>query len=1815
MRTSHHFISGTTRSYCLLLFVIILNMSWKTAHAQSGTSMYDAFPIPINICSATSFSDYQNNAFGGFNDNFGNPNPDVWYTFTFTEYTSFTISLCGSNFDTYLYVLDASGNVVSSNDDYGPLCGDSNASISETFAPGVYFIVAEGSGYNTGDLSVDVYVSGVGGTAAGANVYNAINAGTFGTTGSFFDTRSNADNCLGNDIGQPSNDIYYQFTLTSSSDVTLSHCGSNIDTYMHLIAQSGMVISTNDDGPNLACPGTAAYIKVTLPPGIYYLVSEGSGSGVGDIATSISVSPGAHGSAPVIAYSGIPNFSIGSTISPLSPINTGGAVSSGGQSTTTFAGTGSSGSNNGNTSFATFNNPLNSAVDAAGNVYIADAGNSMIRKINPSGIVSTFAGAGYAGYADGTGTAAVFRHPSFIAIDATGTLFVSDQQNHRIRKISPSGVVSSFVGSGSIGSANGTGTAASFQYPMGMAFDASGNLFVADAYNHKIRKITPSGVVSDFAGSGAAGAANGAGASASFNRPMGLAFDTAGNLYVADRDNAMIRKITPAGVVSTLAGSLPRGYVDGPGNVAKLNTNNLIVDADGNIYVVDQGNNMIRKVSPSGEVSTLAGSLTAGDANGTGSIVLFNSPFGISKGPDDAMYIVENAANRIRKMVLLKAYTIRPALPAGLVFNDTNGTISGTPTVVSPLTTYAITAYNAAGSHTTTIRFAVTANVVCVGASEDQNYIMSYVSREPGLTTAAAIIAASCNPDLVQTSIEYFDGLGRPLQKVQVKGSPGKKDIVLPIAYDAFGRENKKYLPYASTEFNGAYREAGLTEVINYYNVPRAGQASPFNTPFSETRFEALPSNRVLEQGAPGSAWQIATDNTGHTSKMEYGANLANDVKLWTVTSSGATAGFYAANTLYKTTMKDENWIVTDVKAGTIDEYKDFDGRVVLKRIWETDTRCLSTYYVYDNLGNLRYVLPPAVNENTDRLSGAVNSFIESDVEFKNFMYGYHYDGKNRLVEKKFPGKDWEFIIYNTFDQVILTQDWKQRTEGKWLMTKYDALGRVILTGLYNDGRTRPEIQAAVNDLIIVNPNYRWSEEKSGSGEGYTNNVFPQSISYYHSLNYYDDYNFPGNVFGQPDTTLGQMQAPHTKGLLTGSSITVLGTGTMLLTVNYYDVEGRMIQVKAQHYKNNSGDVNNYDEVSNVYSFTDELKESTRRHFNGGVETLYVYNKYQYDHMGRKLSTEQKTANNQLAASGLPLVKLSGNSYNETGQLLSKGQHGTGGSSFLESTGYTYNERGWLKTSASSLFSMELRYQDTGNPHYDRYNGDIAQQLYTNNLSNTFTYTYDKLNRLVVSSAGNGLGEGISYDVMGNIKTLNRDNYGTNDYHISQYSGNQLKQISGFTNGSYTYNENGNLEVDGPNGNTITYNYLNLPMQVMGNQNVTYLYDSGGRKLRKQSGSMGTTDYIDGIHYKPDGNIDYVQTEEGIARNNGGVYSYEYNQIDHQGNVRLSFYRNPSTELLEVLQRDDYYAFGQRKAVGITGANKYLYNGKELQEELGTAGIGQLDYGARFYDPVIGRWNVMDPKAELGRRWSPYAYAFDNPIYFIDPDGMWPGPGPGFWGGVKQGFTGYFGNIKQAVLNPVQTIKSQFTPGAIKENVLNTATFGTYGMAKQGLAVSSAASKGDLSVLGHAVGTKLAEGAVVLATEGLAKGLGSLKGASPAESITLYRGVNESHPGFSNAVDGVVAPRGGLATAAEHNAGNTASNFTSWTTNPDVAKNYALRPNGSGVTLEVTVPTSSTVASPSLLNIQLRGTKTVVNESEVLLRGRTTGAKVTPVQP
>ena len=308
---------------------------------------------------------------------------------------------------------------------------------------------------------------------------------------------------------------------------------------------------------------------------------------------------------------------------------------------------------------AGFNDPFGVAADTNGNIYLADTANHTIRKITAAGVVTTLAGTpGVRGSSDGTNQSALFDEPRGLAVDGLGTVYVADSANHTIRKISPSGVTTTFAGyPGLSGSGNGLGTNAQFFHPEGLAVDISGNVFVADTWNHTIRKITIGGLVSTFAGfAGSSGTNDGTGSGARFSGPAGVAVDNIGNVYVADSGNQIIRKCNAAGSVATLAGSpLVCGNSDGTGSAALFHQPQAItIDGAGYLYVADFWNQAIRQVSPGGTVITIAGSVTnPGSADGTDLSARFSGPAAITiPGPKDpTIYVADSVMVILRKII------------------------------------------------------------------------------------------------------------------------------------------------------------------------------------------------------------------------------------------------------------------------------------------------------------------------------------------------------------------------------------------------------------------------------------------------------------------------------------------------------------------------------------------------------------------------------------------------------------------------------------------------------------------------------------------------------------------------------------------------------------------------------------------------------------------------------------------------------------------------------------------------------------------------------------------------------------------------------------------------------------------------------------------------------------------------------------------------------------------------------------------------------------------------------------------------------------
>jgi sugar lactone lactonase YvrE len=308
--------------------------------------------------------------------------------------------------------------------------------------------------------------------------------------------------------------------------------------------------------------------------------------------------------------------------------------------TVTIAGDGSPG---------IFNRPGSVAVDSTGRVYVADEQNHRIRFITPERSITTLAGSGSAGFADGQGAGAEFDSPFGLAVDSSGKVFVADTYNGRIRTITREGVVSTLAGAGPAGFADGPADYAQFSSPTSVAVDSSGNVYVADFHNHRVRKILTNGTVTTLAGSGRRGSADGLRNTAEFDGPRGVAVDAEGNVYVADLDNNRIRKVEPNGAVTTVAGTGEDGFADGPAGEAQFSEpGGVAVDAAGNIYVADGGNRRVRKVTPDGEVMTVAGSGEQGSRDGAALEAQFGAPVGIALDAAGNIYVSDLTTHRVR---------------------------------------------------------------------------------------------------------------------------------------------------------------------------------------------------------------------------------------------------------------------------------------------------------------------------------------------------------------------------------------------------------------------------------------------------------------------------------------------------------------------------------------------------------------------------------------------------------------------------------------------------------------------------------------------------------------------------------------------------------------------------------------------------------------------------------------------------------------------------------------------------------------------------------------------------------------------------------------------------------------------------------------------------------------------------------------------------------------------------------------------------------------------------------------------------------------
>jgi|GEM_PF-3402010 len=423
--------------------------------------------------------------------------------------------------------------------------------------------------------------------------------------------------------------------------------------------------------PGLIAPVVSGYGDATMPftttgsPVSYSIAwsTEAAAAGFADVAgATLSTSPLTVAVPATVSegtYTGVIRVSNGYCTSVAQPVS---ITVNESVNIYTYAGTGVNGNaGNGNAAtLATLSHPYGIAVDCDGNSYIADFENAVVRKVSPTGVISTVAGTGVIGYSGdgGPATAANMSHARGVAVDAAGNVYFSDYNNHAVRKVSTSGIITKVVGNGAGYSGDGgPASAARVSYPSGLTLDGAGNLYIADNGNAVIRKVTPSGIISTFAGTGIPGYAgdNGPATAATFFQPAAVHADGSGNLYVADWGNQVVRKVDAAGIVTTIAGNGVAGYVGdgGPATAAKLNRpNGITSDNAGNIYFTEQLNSVVRKVNAAGFISTVAGNTLQGYSGDGGPALLAKlyQPMGLASDCDGRIYIADNANYAVRIM-------------------------------------------------------------------------------------------------------------------------------------------------------------------------------------------------------------------------------------------------------------------------------------------------------------------------------------------------------------------------------------------------------------------------------------------------------------------------------------------------------------------------------------------------------------------------------------------------------------------------------------------------------------------------------------------------------------------------------------------------------------------------------------------------------------------------------------------------------------------------------------------------------------------------------------------------------------------------------------------------------------------------------------------------------------------------------------------------------------------------------------------------------------------------------------------------------------
>ena len=796
------------------------------------------------------------------------------------------------------------------------------------------------------------------------------------------------------------------------------------------------------------------------------------------------------------------------------------------------------------------------------------------------------------------------------------------------------------------------------------------------------------------------------------------------------------------------------------------------------------------------------------------------------------------------------------------------------------------------------------------------NYVRTWDAKAP--QTDPNTITVSSPLDSFVMTTQYVDGLGRPIQTV-VKGiTPLGKDLVSATTYDEFGREQYKYLPFAANSFGGNTSISdGLFKLNPFQQDSVFSKAQyPGESYFYSQQFiEASPLNRVLESFAPGDSWAGTAGQSSASSrrsvKMDYSINSVSDsVRIWSVTSTvnavPTTAATYPAGELYK-------GVTTDEGGKQVVEYKDKEGKVVLKKVQLAATPgtahvgWLCTYYIYDDLGELRFVLQPSA---ITTLQSAGNWTVTNLIRDELCFY-YGYDGRGRMNIKKVPGAGEVWMVYDGRDRLVMTQDANMRTgTAKWMVNLYDGLNRPVKTGLYTSSADRATHQSGA-DASPSSPYPFAADNPPSSGfelltqMGYDDYLTlpsgaPSSSitnTYITSSNFFTTYN------ASPDYAQALTQSLQTRGLPTWSAVKVLGTtNTFLYATSIYDEKGRVIQIKSTNISGGT------DIATTQYDFSGKVIRSHIAHQKSGpnADTYQLLTKMAYDGGGRLLNIKKRVNSSSTTITTDKTILV--NTYDELGQLKTKklaADYNSGAG--LETMSYDYNIRGWLlganrdyaksSSSTTNYFGFDLGYDKTGIASGSTSIGSYTQGSYNGNITGTvwkskgdnqirkYDFSYDAVNRLTGADFNqytSGFNKtaaidysvsNLSYDANGNILSMAQRGWKIG----GSVAVDQLR---------YTYLNSGvsnrlqNVIDTASDATTVLGDFRSssLYMSALGTKTtgaVDYSYDDNGNLVKDKNKDIETYGGANGIEYNYL-NLPQKITVKASGSANKGIIEYTY---------------------------------------------------------------------------------------------------------------------------------------------------------------------------------------------------------------------------------------------------------------------------------------------------------------------------------------------------